>query len=265
MEQHGDVSTPLLEVDRGKGWWASGGEHQVSIEQGPHTCALAAAATDAGFPARHLSQHVSEWGFFDPNLFALRGSRRGGEPERLDAEARNLAERLHRLQETSPQAFARIAEATKSVVGNPDRLEPWEEDDQFHLHLYEHGLEHPVSQSRASSGTLRVLALLTAVLEEPGRRIVAIEEPENNVHPTALGDLVQYLVEASRRVQVLITTHSPIVLNFLDDPKTVSVVQRDHVHGTQVVPERNAQGVMEALKASGFSLGEFHETKGFGR
>ena len=151
------------------------------------------------------------------------------------------------------------------MIGTPDRLESVEEDDKFHLHLYEEGLEHPVNQSRASSGTLRVLALLTGVLEEPGRRIVGIEEPENNVHPAALGDFVQYLVEASRRVQLLITTHSPIVLNFLEDPNAVSIVRRDDVHGTQVVPERNAQGVTEALEASGFSLGEFHETKGFGR
>ena len=264
-EQAGSGSTPLLEVDQGSGWWASEAGHRVRIEQGPRTCALAAAATDAGFPARHLSHHILEWGFFDPNLFALRGSRQGEEPERLDGEARNLAERLFRLQETSPQAFDRIAEATKSVIGTPDRLESVEEDDKFHLHLYEEGLEHPVSQSRASSGTLRVLALLTGVLEEPGRRIVAIEEPENNVHPAALGDFVQYLVEASRRVQLLITTHSPIVLNFLEDPNAVSVVRRDDGHGTQVVPERNAQGVTEALEASGFSLGEFHETKGFGR
>ena len=265
MKQAGAESTPLLAVNQGAGWWASEAGYRVRIEQGPHVCALAAAATDAGFPARRLSDHILEWGFFDPNLFALRSSRRGEEPERLDGEARNLAERLFRLQESAPQAFDRIAEATKSVIGTPDRLESVEEDDKFHLHLYEVGLEHPVSQSRASSGTLRVLALLTGVLEEPGRLVVAIEEPENNVHPSALGDFVQHLIEASRRVQLLITTHSPIVLNVLEDPNSVSVVRRDDVYGTQVVPERNAQGVTEALTASGFSLGEFHETKGFGR
>ena len=72
QQPSGDPST-LLEVDRGSGWWASEGGRKVRMEESSRTCALAAAATDAAFPARHLSRHILEWGFFDPNLFALRG------------------------------------------------------------------------------------------------------------------------------------------------------------------------------------------------
>ena len=151
----------------------------------------------------------------------------------------------------------------------PEKLNPVlhshdDGDEQYHLHFHQKGLNSPVNQNSASSGTLRILALMTALYENPGRSLIALEEPENNIHPSALGDFVQYLLAASRRNQLLITTHSPTLLNFLEDPQHVCIVRRDDIAGTQVIRETNPQGVRDALNASGFSLGEFHETKGFG-
>ena len=57
----------------------------------------------------------------------------------------------------------------------------------------------------------------------------------------------------------MVTTHSPLLLDFLNEPGVVSVVRRSDGKGTTAMKEKDA-----ALTASGFSLGEFHETKGFG-
>ena len=62
----------------------------------------------------------------------------------------------------------------------------------------------------------------------------------------------------------MVTTHSPLLLDFLDEPAAVNVVKRDDFLGTVVLPESNPDGVRKALEASGFSLGQYHETKGFG-
>ena len=93
--------------------------------------------------------------------------------------------------------------------------------------------------------------------------LIGIEEPENHVPPAALEALVDLVRDASDRVQFLITTHSPLLLDILGKPEAVRVVRRDE-NGTSVVREPGPEGVRAALRESGFGLGEYHETKGFG-
>ena len=109
-----------------------------------------------------------------------------------------------------------------------------------------------------------MLALMTALFGEPGSNLIGIEEPENYVHPTALAAFAGYLMKARERIQILVTTHSPLLLNFVNDPASVCVVRRMDQEGTRVNRERNPEAVRRALEESGFGLGEFLETKGFG-
>jgi predicted ATPase len=108
-----------------------------------------------------------------------------------------------------------------------------------------------------------MLALMTALLGEDDIAMVGIEEPENYVHPNALEAFTRYLQIAKERIQILITTHSPLLLNFLNEPEAVCVVRRSD-EGTVIERELDPQAVHQALDASGFGLGEFYETKGFG-
>lgn len=91
-----------------------------------------------------------------------------------------------------------------------------------------------VSARSLSDGTLRFLGELVALLEaEPGS-ILLIEEIENGLHPERLHLLMQLLetVTAERRVQVVVTTHSPLVLRALSPVALADAVLfarvRDH-------------------------------------
>ena len=65
-----------------------------------------------------------------------------------------------------------------------------------------------------SDGTLRILGLLIGLYQTRTRRgLVAVEEPEVNIHPGALGVLADVLREASGRGQVLLTTQSPDLIS----------------------------------------------------
>ena len=128
----------------------------------------------------------------------------------------------------------------------------------------EPGLHYPVHQMGVSSGTLRMLALMTALFGEAETNLIGIEEPENHVHPTALASFAGYLLKARDRVQILVTTHSPLLLDSLNEPEAVYVVRHTDQEGTRVSRESNPKAVHQALQASGFGLGEFYETKGFG-
>ena len=257
----------LLESKRGDGWWWSGEKSQgVVLKQDGMACALAAAAADASFPARDVAEFVGRWGFFDPSPFLLRRDWTSVESGRLDPYGRNLGETLHAIGQSSPEVLAKIVAATREVVGLPEEIETRESesDGRFYFLQNEPGLRYRVHQMGVSSGTLRVLALMTALLAAPETNLIGIEEPENYVHPTALSAFVQYLLNAQERTQLMVTTHSPLLLDYLNEPEAVRVVQRDEEKGTVVLPQENPDGVRRALEASEFGLGQFYETKGFG-
>jgi predicted ATPase len=255
----------LLKATAGEGWWWSGEKAKgVRLKQNATACAVSAAAADATFPARKIAEFVAGWGFFDPSPVSLRRGSPGIESSRLDAYGRNLAARLFALHNSSPETFRQIESATQSILGLPTGIEPRESDGRFYFAQREPGLRHSVHQIGASSGTLRMLALITALLEETGSNLIGIEEPENHIHPTALAAFAEYLQKVRDRVQILVTTHSPLLLDYINDPTAVCIVRHDDQLGTQVNCEKDVDAIRRALEASHFSLGEFYETKGFG-
>ena len=67
-----------------------------------------------------------------------------------------------------------------------------------------------------SDGTLRVLAVLTSLFqfgERATAQLIGLEEPETALHPAAAGLLLDCLREGARERQVVITTHSPDLLD----------------------------------------------------
>lgn len=261
----GSPPSIVVEAEKGAGSWWSGEEGRtVDLKRSPTICALAAASADASFPARGIAECIERWGFFDPSPFLLRRDWAGLDSAKFDPYGRNLAETLYRIERSSPDVFERIVEATRSVVGLPSKIETRESEDRFYFVQHEPGLQYPVHQMGISSGTLRILALMTALYGDPEPNLMGIEEPENYVHPTAISSFVDHLKDARERAQFMVTTHSPLLLDCLGDPESIFVVRRDELLGTVVEKEDNADGVRRALDASGFGLGEFYQTKGFG-
>ena len=260
----GSPPVRLLTSDKGEGWWWSGDKgEQVSLRQSAASCALAAAAADASFPARETAEFIGRWGFFDPNPFLLRRDWASIDSVGLDHYGRNLGETLYALDSATRM---RILEATQAIIGLPKTIEPRQarDEDRFYFVQAEPGLQHTVHQMGASSGTLRVLALMTALLTSSKAKLIGIEEPENYIHPTALSAFMDYIQNARKNTQFMITTHSPLVLDALNEPEAVWIVRRDGENGTVVEADGNPEGVRRALDESGFGLGEYYETRGFG-
>ncbi len=256
---------PLLESNNGAGYWKDADDKTTRIQlRSATSCALAAASANTAFPARDIASFVDRWGFFDPNPFLLRRDWPGVESATLDHYGRNLAAALHTLESTSPDTLRRIRSATRDIIGVPKKIETRESVDRPYFVQEEDGLRFPVHQMGVSSGTLRMLAMMTALYGEPDTNLLGIEEPENYIHPSALSAFVEHTRNSQSRVQFMVTTHSPLLLDLLNDPRIVYIVQSDRGAGTTVTRERNPEGVRRALDESGFSLGEYHQTKGFG-
>ncbi len=64
-----------------------------------------------------------------------------------------------------------------------------------------------------SDGTLRSLGLIMAVYQKPSPSVLVIEEPEATIHPGALGAVLDLIRKAAKTMQVVVTTHSPELLD----------------------------------------------------
>ncbi len=83
-----------------------------------------------------------------------------------------------------------------------------------------------------SDGTIRLVALLTALYQPVPPSLIVLEEPEMGLHPGVLGALAEIIDEATLRMQVLITTHSPDLIDRFD-PDVLRIVEK--VNGESVV------------------------------
>ncbi len=101
--------------------------------------------------------------------------------------------------------------------------------------LREAGLKDMLSSLRMSDGTLKFLSLLAALFHPNRPPVICIEEPEIGLHPDALGLVAEVLMDASQEVQLIVTTHSDVLVDFLSDrPEAVLVCERDFDNGTQM-------------------------------
>jgi predicted ATPase len=83
-----------------------------------------------------------------------------------------------------------------------------------------------IPASRLSDGTLRYLCLLAVLLHPSPPPLICLEEPETGLHPDILYHVARLLEDASARTQLIVTTHSEILLNYLR-PEDVVVCERD--------------------------------------
>lgn len=85
-----------------------------------------------------------------------------------------------------------------------------------------------IPATRLSDGTLRYLCLLAILHNPKPPPLVCLEEPELGLHPDIVAGLAKHLQAASERMQVIVTTHSDILVDTLSDtPESIVVFEND--------------------------------------
>ena len=91
-----------------------------------------------------------------------------------------------------------------------------------------------VPANRLSDGTLRYVSLLAVLLHPKPPPLLCVEEPELGLHPDLLPTIRDLLLEASKRTQVLVTTHSDILVDALSDHPESLVICEKHEGQTRL-------------------------------
>ncbi|BAZ32477.1 putative ATPase [Cylindrospermum sp. NIES-4074] len=189
----------------------------------------------------------------------------------MDRTGQGIAYALLDILLANREGFDELQERLTQLVPNIKKIVlPRGENQTFSLELVDRYSEHHIPAADISDGTLRILAFLTALYQENTPSIICFEEIENGVHPWLLHKMMELLKIVStegitgKPVQVLITTHSPVLLNYVE-PYQVRAVELDKEGKTQVhkLPIDSVR-FQKALEAYDGALGELWFTNVFG-
>jgi predicted ATPase len=152
--------------------------------------------------------------YFDPVPEILRTPAPPGLSERLMGAGENLPWLALRLQDSDPEEFAAWIDHVRTALPQIRDIRAAEREADHFAHFivtYESGYQ--VTSPSLSDGTLKILAitLLPFLNEESMPGLLITEEPENGIHPQAIETMLQSL-SMLYGAQVLVSTHSPIVL-----------------------------------------------------
>jgi predicted ATPase len=130
--------------------------------------------------------------------------------------------------------------------------------------FHEEGLRRPIPATRLSDGTLRFLCLLTILCHPKPPQLICLEEPELGLHPDAVTALGELLIDASRQTQLLVTTHSDVLVSALSEvPEAVVVAERDEAgtHLRRLDPAHLEQWLEKYRLGEIWQMGELGGTR----
>jgi predicted ATPase len=163
-------------------------------------------------------------------LFQLspRACRESGVPTpnpELNRFGANLPVLLEYLRTNHHYEYLQLLELVRRVMPSLEAIETdFTHTKALGLFLRETGFTQPWTSEDISDGTIQAIALL-AVTFDPRIKVLVIEEPENSVHPWAIRTFVEAFRLASEQKQIILTTHSPILIDQIR-PEELWVVRR---------------------------------------
>lgn len=139
--------------------------------------------------------------------------------------------------ESAPERFNSVSESLATSTNI--RIGYHSVDGKQRLCLLE-GYKNPIPMERASEGTLRLIAYYILLNQPELPPLIAIEEPERNLHPGVLKEIAYVLERIAERTQVIITTHSSQLLDTfssksLSDSLGVLLLHNRPGLGTEVI------------------------------
>jgi len=169
------------------------------------------------------------------NSAALRRPSPPGSPRRFLSDGSNLPWVIWDLEERAPHRLEDWIDHVRTALPDLRGIRTVEREEDRHRYLVlDYGTGLHVPSWLVSDGTLRMLALTILAYIPDLEGVYLVEEPENGIHPRAVETVFQSL-SSVYGAQVLLATHSPVVLS-LAEPDQVLCFARTDEGATDIVP-----------------------------
>ncbi|QTX19900.1 AAA family ATPase [Comamonas aquatica] len=168
--------------------------------------------------------------------------------EKLEPDASNIAGVIAALPDDKKEEIERTLTRYASRLPERDIRRVYAEtvgkfNTDAMLYCEEHwrdaGEQQTIDARGMSDGTLRFLAILTALLTRPSGSLLVVEEIDNGLHPSRATLMLEMLMDVGSRrgVDVLVTTHNPALLDAMGMEMVpfIAVAHRDPTSGFSVL------------------------------
>ncbi|MCQ4167052.1 AAA family ATPase [Tahibacter harae] len=210
---------------------------------------------------RPIFDGLTSMGFYNLNPKLMRDLQKPQEGRLLKSVGENVASVIGHLERVCPEGLRTIEEYLQTVVPTVHAVKRLAVGPMETLEFRQDvpGARDPwrFTAQNMSDGTLRALGVLTALFQRNddfAPTLIGIEEPETALHPAASAALREALALASTHTQVIVTSHSP---ELLDDTS----IRDDHILAvssdageTRLAPVDGAS--RKAIREELFSAGE---------
>lgn len=157
--------------------------------------------------------------------------------ERITVDENNLPRIIFYIKKNYTSYYERLLDAYKSLFPQiedvivrelkinkqqdleiPDDIPFIVSDNVYLLFVKDSNLNQPINFQLMSDGAKRMFMILTRIIVANIENValIAIEEPENSVHPSLLQDYLQILNSFLENCKIIITSHSPYIVNYLN-------------------------------------------------
>lgn len=167
-------------------------------------------------PFHYVSGLIKDMRVYSIEPSKLREAQKPDTGALLNSDGGNAASVLQELRRREPELVTRLEEILSSITPNIGRVwtvrqgknlllkfrQQWGEDKRLDFDSYS-----------MSDGTLRAFGLLLALFQRPRPSVIVVEEPEATIHPGALGTMLDAVRATSQERVLIVTTHSPDVLD----------------------------------------------------
>lgn len=196
---------------------------------------------------------------FEIYQISPRLSRTSGVPTpnpKLSRAGENLPALVDWIQRRYPDEWDLVMNGMRDVLpGLLDITVDYLHNKTLGLFFHEEGASRAWAIEDVSDGTVQTLALLVATVD-PRTTLLLIEEPENSVHPWIIRVLVDRLRKMSKKKDVVVTSHSPVLVDLIE-PHELWITSRAHgeTHMQRLVDLE--PGISESWESGKFRLSEF--------
>lgn len=186
-------------------------------------------------PRRYKPMHVIRTAISEISLFetfdtredsSIRKPAKSSSEMKLTSGGENLVSVLNNLNTEDSITFADIESKLHVINTNFIKFNFQNFGSRLYMSLSERNMRHSIGVKFLSDGTLRYILMMCVLMNPHTGKLIAMDEPEGRLHPDMINSMAEMLKAASMKSQVIIATHSPLLLN-LFDIEDVLVFEKD--------------------------------------
>lgn len=241
--------------DRGPGGKFESSEAGLKPAVEPNALVLPLIGGDSRFqPVHRFLSEMRTYCIEPPVLRGMQDPDGGG--RFLLSDGSNAASVLREIQKRSDANWQSLLDLLEYIAPKTISVRPKQHGNKLALEFTQNWGKLGKVNFQAynmSDGTLRAVGILAAVFQKPAPSVLVIEEPESTIHPDGLAAILDLLRHAGRFMQVVVTTHSPDILDakWVEDHHLRIVIWDEGKTCVSLVSEPTRQALQERLAGAG--------------